>query len=67
MKNYPRTIEEAKAYRYNKRGTCFTELEYKMGKCAYEIRSLSYYQCTRSNGHGPDGLYCKTHAKKVEG
>ena len=22
------------------------------------------YQCTRKRGHGPDGLYCKQHAKK---
>jgi hypothetical protein len=22
------------------------------------------YQCCRKRGHGPDGLYCKQHAKK---
>ena len=22
------------------------------------------YQCTRKRGHGPDGLYCKQHAKQ---
>ena len=22
------------------------------------------YQCSRKRGHGPDGLYCKQHAKK---
>jgi hypothetical protein len=24
------------------------------------------YQCNRRRGHGPDGLYCKQHAKKHE-
>jgi hypothetical protein len=26
-----------------------------------------YYgrQCTRPRGHGPDGLYCKQHARKI--
>lgn len=24
------------------------------------------YQCSRKRGHGPDGLYCKQHAKLVE-
>lgn len=24
------------------------------------------HQCSRRRGHGPDGLYCKQHAKKEE-
>jgi hypothetical protein len=24
------------------------------------------YQCSRKRGHGPDGLYCKLHAKNHE-
>jgi len=24
------------------------------------------YQCNRKRGHGPDGLYCKQHAKEKE-
>ena len=24
------------------------------------------YQCSRKRGHGPEGLYCKQHAKKHE-
>ncbi len=23
------------------------------------------YQCSRKRGHGPDGLYCKQHAKMI--
>jgi hypothetical protein len=28
------------------------------------LRAL--HQCDRYRGHGPDGLYCKQHAKKFE-
>jgi hypothetical protein len=24
------------------------------------------HQCARKRGHGPDGLYCKQHGKKME-
>jgi hypothetical protein len=24
-------------------------------------------RCTRRDGHGPDGLFCRTHAKQEEG
>ena len=24
------------------------------------------YQCSRKRGHGPDGCYCKQHAKRYE-
>lgn len=24
------------------------------------------YQCQRKRGYGPDGLYCKQHAKKIK-
>ena len=29
--------------------------------------SWTAYQCFRKRGHGPDGLYCKQHAKMAEG
>lgn len=35
-------------------------------KCIAEVWPSSGwipYQCTRKRGHGPDGLYCKQHAK----
>ncbi len=38
-------------------------------RCIIEIwpRSGSWasYQCMRKRGYGPDGLYCKQHAKKI--
>ena len=24
-----------------------------------------WYQCSRKRGHGPDGLYCKQHARMI--
>jgi len=32
----------------------------------YGERSMIDHQCTRKRGHGPDGLYCRQHAKQVE-
>ena len=37
--------------------------------CVYEVWAPDRwhaYQCSRKRGHGPDGLYCKQHAKMVE-
>ena len=64
----PKTIKEAMEYRYgawagNPRGH-----GYITNICAYEIRQGHISaQCGRGNGHGPNGLYCKQHAKIVEG
>ncbi len=37
-------------------------------RCVEEVMSdfMHFYQCSRKRGHGPDGLYCKQHAKKHE-
>lgn len=36
--------------------------------CVEEVQASGtwphYHQCNRKRGHGPDGLYCKQHAKK---
>ena len=38
--------------------------------CVQEVwapgRGIHCYQCRRKRGHGPDGLYCKQHAKQKE-
>lgn len=39
--------------------------------CIAEVRASwtawpIYSQCTRKRGYGPDGLYCKQHAKKAK-
>jgi hypothetical protein len=38
-------------------------------QCSEEVWTnlpWSPYQCSRQNGHGPKGLYCKQHAKRFE-
>lgn len=40
-------------------------------RCIEEIWNIGSrgwipHQCSRKRGHGPDGLYCKQHAKKHE-
>ena len=36
-------------------------------QCVVEVfGEWNSYQCSRKRGHGPDGLYCKQHAKKFE-
>lgn len=38
-------------------------------RCAQSVTprggwAMSDHQCTRKNGHGPDGAFCKVHAKQ---
>ena len=69
MFNTPKTLEEAYKCKYrdwvgNPGGN-----PYDLKKCAYEVWPSPGYlsdQCSRKNGHGPAGLYCKQHAKMVE-
>jgi len=67
MINYPKTLEEAKKYRYNTWAGNPNGTPYDPTRCAYEIfKNFTAWQCTRKNGYGPGGLYCKQHAKIVE-
>lgn len=70
MLGYPKTKEEAAKYRYNTWAGNPKGHKYIEGRCAEEIwssgRGSLPYQCSRKNGHGPDGLYCKQHAKGKE-
>ena len=35
-------------------------------RCAEEVwRDFLSHQCSRKNGHGPEGIYCKQHAKRL--
>lgn len=64
------TLEEARKHRYNEWAGNPKGSPYNEERCAEEVwprdRWVSY-QCTRKNGYGPEGLYCKQHAKKSEG
>lgn len=65
----PKTLAEAKKYRYGEWAGNPKGDAYDPACCAYEYWPKGEWvphQCTRPNGHGPAGLYCKQHAKKVE-
>ena len=57
-------------YRYGKWAGNPEGFPYKPQNCAYQVwetgRGARAYQCLRKGRHGPEGLYCKVHAKKVE-
>ncbi len=37
----------------------------KLERCAMEVpKDWLYVQCSRPCGHGPNGIYCKQHAKR---
>ena len=63
----PKTEKKAKLYRYgawagNPKGT-----PYNHNCCAYEVSDgWLFRQCYRKSGYGPEQLYCKSHAKRVE-
>lgn len=66
MFDEPKTIEEARAYRYNCWAGNPNGWKYVEGRCAYSVwNNMLSYQCSRKNGKGVGGLYCGTHAKKV--
>jgi len=70
MLDAPRTREAAEKHRYNKWAGNPKGIPYSPERCAYEVwercRGSLSYQCLRKKGYGPDGLYCKAHARKVE-
>lgn len=64
----PKTLEEAKRYRYgdgpsNPKGNGYDE-----HRCAEEVSDdgWHWHQCSRKLGHGPDGIFCKQHARMRE-
>ena len=68
MFNPPLTIEDAKKYRYNKWAGIPPGEIYDEKYCAAEVPDVTgwhFYQCSRKNGKGPNGLYCGIHAKEV--
>jgi len=64
MLHRPHTLEEARKYRYGCWAGAPKGHPYREGKCAAEVcRDYIFHQCSRKNGYGPGGLYCKQHAK----
>lgn len=69
MIDAPKTLEEAQAHIYGSWAGNPNGHKYHFGKCAYSYyqqRSYISRQCGCNNGHGPNGLYCKRHAKMVK-
>lgn len=63
------TIEEAREQRYGRSTAHPSGARYREGYCLVEITSKNRWnsrQCSRKNGFGPGGLYCKQHAKWIE-
>jgi len=51
--------------RYGAWGGCPMGHREDLTCCIEEVwRTGIPHQCSRKRGHGPDGLYCKQHAKK---
>lgn len=63
----PMTREEAKTTRYRTWAGSPKGTPYNPSTCAMDVpdtgRSVLSHQCLRKPGYGPDGLYCKQHAK----
>lgn len=58
--------EEAERFWYAR--TSLAPEAYKNDRCAADVPyGWRSRQCSRPNGHGPSGLYCKQHARKVKG
>jgi len=67
MFDYPKTLKEAKEYKYNQWAGNSKGNSYVNSHCAYEIWiNMLPYQCSRKNGYGPEMLYCWQHAKKLK-
>lgn len=67
MIDYPKTIEEAREYRYNIWAGNPKGLAFVKERCAYKVpvSTLPSHQCYRRDGHGPANLYCKQHAGMI--
>jgi hypothetical protein len=50
--------------RYGACGVCPMGQAEDPTRCIEEVDGWIPHQCSRKRGHGPDGLYCKQHAKQ---
>lgn len=66
----PRTLAEARTYRYGTWRGRVSGVPYAQSRCAYDVRHIADAwdhgaQCSRLPGHGPANLYCRQHAKML--
>ena len=65
---YPMTRKAAEEFKYGTWAGNPSGYPFLKSQCAaecYDDFTRRFFQCSRKPGHGPDGLYCKQHAKKV--
>ena len=65
MRDYPKTLNEARKIIYGCWAGNPTGRPYKEGRCAYPVIKWYTHQCPNKNGKGINGLYCGIHANKV--
>ena len=69
MINYPKTLGEAEAHRYDVWSGNPSGYAFDPARCAGGVYHRFGFghtlQCERPPGRGPGGLYCKGHAKKI--
>jgi hypothetical protein len=66
--NGPRTLQEAKTYRYGRWSGNENGHPFRPGQCAYSVTPRGGWhsqQCVRRAGFGPEKLFCQQHAKKA--
>lgn len=68
---YPKSREEAEHFEYGRDDPpYYRPLPYDPKRCAMECGERPWYihshQCSRRPGHGPEGLFCRQHAARVE-
>jgi hypothetical protein len=62
------TLEAARRHRYGKSSLDPKSKPCDPDRCAMEVAVADrVFQCSRSNGYGPNSLFCRQHAKKVAG
>lgn len=69
MRDWPKSRHDAVKYRYGAWAGNPNGRSWNSSCCAAEIwtvgRGSMATQCSKKHGHGPDGIYCKTHALSV--
>lgn len=65
MIDWPQTKKEAQQTRYGAWAGVPNGASYVPTRCAADVWSdMLGHQCLRRPGHGPEGLFCKMHAKR---
>lgn len=64
-----KSLAAAQSYRYGNTAANPGGTKFKAERCAYEVWPDNGWhprQCRKPPGSGPDNLYCRQHARRVE-